>query len=212
MAKDLGPQCKRCRREGEKLFLKGERCYTSKCAIVKRNYAPGSSGGGRRMQMTEYGTQLRAKQKVKRMYGLREAQFRNTFEAATQKKGNTGEFFVGMLEARLDNAVYRAGFAQSRRQSRQFVTHGHFLVNKRKVTIPSYVLREGDVVEVSSTKAKKKIWEDMLAVQKETTMNQVPEWLAVDKKAMKITVAAAPQAKELVDALNVSLIVEFYSK
>lgn len=212
MSKDLVPQCKRCRREGEKLFLKGERCYSSKCAIVKRNYAPGSSGVARRSQMTEYGTQLRAKQKVKRMYGLREAQFRNTFEAATQKKGNTGEFFVSMLESRLDNVVYRSGFAHSRRQARQFVTHGHFLVNKRKVTIPSYHVRSGDVIEVSSTKAKKKIWEDMLAAQKETSLNQVPEWLSADKKAMKITVATVPDGKELVDALNVSLIVEFYSK
>ena len=154
MARYIGPVCRLCRREGMKLFLKGERCYTDKCAIEKRNVPPGQHGRARKAKMVGYGIQLREKQKVKRTYGVLENQFRRYFEAADRQKGITGELLLQMLERRLDNVVYRLGFATSRAQARQLVRHGHFLVNGKKVDIPSYPVRLGDIVAVRSSSAR----------------------------------------------------------
>src|SRR6187399_3683336 len=148
MARYIGPVCRLCRREGMKLFLKGERCYTDKCAIEKRNVPPGQHGRGRKAKLVGYGVQLREKQKVKRTYGVLENQFRRYFEAADRQKGITGALLLQMLERRMDNVIYRLGFATSRAQARQLVRHGHFTVNGRKVDIPSYQVRQGDVVAV----------------------------------------------------------------
>src|SRR6187200_3695024 len=154
MARYIGPVCRLCRREGMKLFLKGERCYTDKCAIEKRNVPPGQHGRARKAKMVGYGVQLREKQKVKRAYGVLESQFRRYFEAADRQKGVTGELLLQMLERRLDNVVYRLGFATSRAQARQLVRHGHFTVNGKKVDIPSYSVRAGDTVAVRPTSLK----------------------------------------------------------
>src|ERR687896_1665185 len=154
MARYIGPVCRLCRREGMKLFLKGERCYTEKCAIEKRNFAPGQHGKTRKSKLAGYGVQLREKQKVKRIYGVLEDQFRRYFEAAERTRGITGETLLQLLERRLDSAVYRMGFATSRAQGRQLVRHGHFLVNGKKVDIPSYSVRPGDVVSIGPTSVK----------------------------------------------------------
>ncbi len=147
MARYTDASCRLCRREGQKLFLKGERCYSTKCAMEKRSYAPGQHGQGRK-KVSEYGTQLREKQKAKRFYGLQETQFRNLFDKADKKKGITGENLLIFLETRLDNVVFRLGFASSRKEARQLVTHGHFMVNGKKVNIPSYMVSAGDVIQV----------------------------------------------------------------
>lgn len=213
MAKDIGSQCKQCRREGEKLFLKGDRCFTSKCAIVKRNYAPGPHYVNRRApQLTEYGTQLRAKQKVKRLYVLREAQFHNIFERASKAKGNTSEDFVSLLERRLDNVVFRAGFAPSRRQARQAVNHAHFLVNGRPVNIPSFTVKVGDVITIKPQKATRTLWEEVKKKSPETRQQETPSWLAVEWDKLTIRVVALPDAKSLAENLGTNLVVEFYSK
>src|SRR6187397_3250855 len=154
MARYIGPVCRLCRREGMKLFLKGERCYSEKCAIEKRNVPPGQHGRARRAKMVGYGVQLREKQKVKRTYGVLENQFRRYFEAADRQKGITGELLLQMLERRLDNVVYRLGFATSRPQARQLVRHGHFMVNGKKVDIPSYQVRQGDTIALKSGSAE----------------------------------------------------------
>ncbi|NIU00667.1 MAG: 30S ribosomal protein S4, partial [Nitrosopumilaceae archaeon] len=154
MARYTGPVCKLCRREGEKLFLKGSRCHSAKCSFEKRSYAPGQHGLGRRTKLSEYGVQLRMKQKVKRIYGLLEAQFRSYYVKSSRQKGVTGENLLRMLESRLDNVVYRLGFAPSRKAGRQLVLHGHFLVNGKFVNVPSYILRPGDVVMVREKSRK----------------------------------------------------------
>lgn len=201
-------KCKQCRREGEKLFLKGERCYTSKCAIVKRNYPPGHVGArGARRRLTGYGTQLREKQKAKRSYGVAEGQFRLYFERAKKKPGQTGDLMLQLLESRLDNVVYRAGLAESRSQARQLVTHAHFTVNGRSVDIPSIQVKAGDVIELKEGKTKKNFW----TAFEEKADHQVPNWMQVDVKARKITVKSVPTAEEINSPLQMNLIVELYS-
>jgi len=200
--------CRLCRRENLKLFLKGERCYTEKCAIDRRNYAPGQHGQNRR-KFSDYGAQLREKQKVKRLYGLLESQFRNTFEEADRQKGITGEVLLFLLERRLDNAVYRLGFANSRDEARQLVRHNHFSVNQSKVNIPSYLVKPGDVIEVRE-KSKKvvRIQEALEGVAR----RGIPQWLELDKDQMRGNVKSIPTREEITIPIQEKLIVELYSK
>jgi small subunit ribosomal protein S4 len=197
-----------CRRENLKLFLKGERCYTEKCAIDRRNYAPGQHGQSRR-KFSDYGAQLREKQKVKRLYGLLENQFRNTFQEADRQKGITGEILLSLLERRLDNTVYRLGFANSRNEARQLVLHNHFTVNHSRVNIPSYLVKPGDVIELRE-KSKKvvRIQEALEGVAR----RGVPQWLELDKEQMKGSVKGLPTRQEITIPIQEKLIVELYSK
>ncbi|MBM2839017.1 MAG: ribosomal protein [Deltaproteobacteria bacterium] len=208
MARYIGSVCRLCRREGLKLFLKGERCYSDKCAVERRSYPPGQHGQGR-TKVSEYGTQLREKQKVKRLYGLLEKQFRGTFAEADRQKGITGENLLRLLERRLDNMVYRMGFASSRNEARQLILHNHFLVNGKKVNIPSYVLKPGDVLQVrESSRTLIRIQESLEAVQR----RGVPSWLELDKTNFKCVVKTLPVREELTLPIREQLIVELYSK
>ncbi|HZT39048.1 MAG TPA: 30S ribosomal protein S4 [Bryobacteraceae bacterium] len=210
MARYKGPVCRICRREGMKLFLKGERCHSEKCAIEKRNFAPGQHGKDRKPKLVGYGLQLREKQKARRYYGLLEGQFRNLFEKASKMKGITGENLLNMLERRLDNAVYRMGFGTSRAQARQVVRHGHIQVNGRKVNIPSYLVKPGDTIEV---REKSKNNPTILAARDATAHAPSPNWLEVDRDGLKARVIGQPKREDLVQIqLNEQLIVELYSK
>jgi len=200
--------CRLCRREGLKLFLKGERCYTDKCAIERRNYPPGEHGQGR-VKFSEYSLQLREKQKLKRMYRLLEAQFRRLFERADRMRGITGETLMILLERRLDNMVYRLGFANSRAEARQLVRHGHFLVNDRKIDIPSALVKPGDVVTVRERSRK------VVRIQEALELSQrrgVPEWLEVDRQNFTGRIRALPARNDLTMPINEKLVVELYSK
>ncbi|MDP1568857.1 MAG: 30S ribosomal protein S4 [Vicinamibacterales bacterium] len=208
MARYTGPVCRLCRREGMKLFLKGERCYTEKCAIEKRNTPPGQHGRMRRAKLVGYGLQLREKQKVKRIYGVLEEQFRSYFETADRQRGITGETLLQLLERRLDNAVYRLGFATSRAQARQLVRHGHFQVNGRKVDIPSYSLKSGDVVTVrTGSQANASI----LHAMEEVKGRGIPEWLRREGD-MGGKVVSMPTREQINLPVQEQLIVELYSK
>ena len=209
MARYIGPVCRLCRREGMKLFLKGERCYTEKCAIEKRNLPPGQHGKARKAKMLGYGLQLREKQKVKRTYGVLENQFRRYFEAADRQRGITGETLLQLLERRLDNAIYRLGFATSRPQARQLVKHGHFLVNGKKVDIPSYQLRQGDVVSLRQTSEKNAV---ILHAIEEVKGRGIPEWLSLDASASSGRVVSLPTREQINLPVQEQLIVELYSK
>ncbi|BCS34582.1 30S ribosomal protein S4 [Luteitalea sp. TBR-22] len=209
MARYIGPVCRLCRREGMKLFLKGERCYTEKCAIEKRNLPPGQHGKARKAKMLGYGLQLREKQKVKRTYGVLENQFRRYFEAADRQRGITGETLLQLLERRLDNAIYRLGFATSRPQARQLVKHGHFLVNGKKVDIPSYQLRQGDVVSIRQSSEKNPA---ILHAIEEVKGRGIPEWLSVDVAAGTGRVVSLPTREQINLPVQEQLIVELYSK
>ena len=209
MARYIGPVCRLCRREGMKLFLKGERCYTEKCAIEKRNVPPGQHGRSRKAKIVGYGIQLREKQKVKRTYGVLENQFRRYFEAADRQKGITGELLLQMLERRLDNVVYRLGFATSRAQARQLVRHGHFNVNGRKVDIPSYAVRQGDVVAVRSTSGENV---SIQHAMEEVKGRGIPEWLLFDSAALSGRVSQLPTREQINLPVQEQLIVELYSK
>ncbi len=210
MARYNGPVCRLCRREGTKLFLKGERCHTEKCAIEKRNFPPGQHGKDRKPKIVGYGLQLREKQKTRRYYGVLELQFRNLFEKAAKMKGITGENMLNMLERRLDSVIYRMGFGTSRAQSRQIVRHGHIQVNGRKVNIPSFMVKPNDVVEV---RPKSKENPTILAARDATAHAPTPNWLEVDREALKARVLGIPKREELVQIqLNEQLIVELYSK
>lgn len=208
MARYTGAKCKLCRREGEKLFLKGDRCYTDKCAFERRSYPPGEHGKMRR-KPTEYSIQLREKQKVRRMYGLLEGQFRHYFKVADSKKGVTGTDLLMLLEKRIDNVAYRLGFANSRSQARQLVRHGHFLLNGRKVTVPSIQLKEGDVVEVGANSKNSLVIKE---AQEVVARRGVPAWLEVDVTALKGTIKALPVRDDITFPMNEQLIVELYSK
>ena len=208
MARYTKSVCRLCRRENLKLFLKGERCYTEKCAIDRRNYAPGQHGQSRK-KISDYGTQLREKQKVRRIYGLMENQFRNTFKKADQQKGVTGENLLSLLERRLDSIIYRLGFANSRNEARQLVRHNHFLVNQSKVNIPSYLVRPGDVIELKE-RSKKVV--RILEALEEVARRGVPQWLELDKDQMKGHVKALPAREEITLPIQEKLIVELYSK
>ncbi|MDX9714869.1 MAG: 30S ribosomal protein S4 [Dissulfurispiraceae bacterium] len=208
MARYTGPLCRLCRREGEKLFLKGSRCATEKCAIERRKYAPGQHGQGR-SKVSDYGLQLREKQKVRRIYGIMENQFRIYFAKAASMKGITGELLLQLLERRLDNVVYRAGFALNRRSARQLVKHGHFMVNGKPVNIPSYLLRPGDEVSVKESSRQNAIITESIEVAEH---RGVPEWTEVDAANMKAKFARLPQRDELQLPVQEQLIVELYSK
>ncbi len=208
MARYRGPVCRLCRREGLKLFLKGTRCFTEKCAIERRGYAPGQHGK-KRTKMTDYGVQLREKQKVKRLYNLLENQFRSYFDDAARKKGVTGVELLMLLERRLDNMVYRMGFAISRREARLLVKHNHVLVNNKKVNIPSYLIKTEDVVSIGE-KSKKMVMVERALEQAEA--NGVPGWLALDKQNLSCKVVAYPKREEITLPIKEQLIVELYSK
>lgn len=208
MARYTKSVCRLCRREGLKLFLKGERCYTEKCAIDRRAFPPGQHGQGRK-KFSAYGTQLREKQKVKRLYGLLENQFRNTFLESDRQKGITGEVLLALLERRLDSTVYRLGFANSRNEARQLVLHRHFLVNQVKVNIPSYLVKPGDMIQLRE-KSKKvvRIQEALEGVAR----RGVPQWLELDKEQMKGQIKALPNREDITIPIQENLIVELYSK
>ncbi|PLX97750.1 MAG: 30S ribosomal protein S4 [Desulfuromonas sp.] len=209
MSRYSGPVCRQCRRENAKLFLKGDRCYTDKCALERRNYAPGQHGQ-RRTKVSDYGTQLREKQKMKRTYGLQEKQFRLYFSKADRKKGVTGENLLMLLESRLDSVVYRLGFAASRAQARTLVRHGHFQVNDQKVNVPSYLVRPGEVVSLrEKSRAITCINESLDSVMR----RGVPSWVELDREAFKGTMKTLPVRSELTTPeFQEQLIVELYSK
>ncbi|MBR5129240.1 MAG: 30S ribosomal protein S4 [Firmicutes bacterium] len=206
MSRYTDANCKLCRREGQKLFLKGERCYGGKCAIERRNYAPGQHGQARK-KMSEYGIQLREKQKAKRFYGVQETQFRNLFEKAAKKTGKTGENLMVLLETRLDNVVFRLGFAASRKEARQLVTHGHFTVNGKKADIPSMEVKVGDVIAVKEKSQSSPKFKEI----KEMSIT-VPAWMAVDVNKLEGKVVAMPRREDIDTPIAEHLIVELYSK
>ncbi|MEG8946826.1 30S ribosomal protein S4 [Rosettibacter firmus] len=208
MARYIGPSCKLCRRERQKLFLKGTKCYTEKCPLERKNYAPGQHGLTRRAKFSEYGVQLREKQKVKRIYGLLETQFKLYFEKAMRQKGVTGANLIKLLERRLDNVVYRLGFAPSRKAARQLILHRHFTVNNKIVNIPSYLLSPGDVVAVRE-KSKKL---DVIHNSLRRTKDNLYSWLSVDKATLSGTFINIPEREEIPLNANEQLIVELYSK
>lgn len=210
MARYSGPVCRLCRREGMKLFLKGERCHTEKCAIERRNFVPGQHGKDRKPKIVGYGLQLREKQKTRRYYRLLETQFRNLFEKASHMPGITGDNLLAMLEKRLDNVVYRMGLGTSRAQSRQMVRHGHFQVNGRKVNIPSFQVRPNDVIEVREGSKNNPA---ILGARDTTAHAPTPNWIELDRDALKGRILAQPKREELVQIqINEQLIVELYSK
>lgn len=208
MARYRDSVCRFCRRETTKLFLKGDRCYSDKCSVERRNYPPGQHGQGR-SKYTDYGVQLREKQKVRRIYGLLEKQFRNYAHLAEQRRGVTGENLLLLLESRLDNIVYRMGFASSRSEARQLINHGHFLVNGRKVDIASFLTKPGMVIEVKEKSKKLKGIEDSMSA---VGRRPVPQWLEVEPENFKGTIKGIPTREELPPTIREQLIVEFYSK
>jgi small subunit ribosomal protein S4 len=209
MGRYTGPRCRLCRREGEKLFLKGERCFTDKCAFERRKYPPGFHGPTAKRKLSIYGLQLREKQKAKRIYGISEGQFRRYFEIARKMPGNTGENLLSLLERRLDNVVYHLGFAISRPAARQLVTHGHILVNGKKVNIPSYLVCEGDVITL-----KEKMRNNLFVRQSYDKKDppRVPKWLSLNKENFEGKVLRLPKKEDVSHPIKESLIVEFYSK
>ena len=208
MARYTDSVCRLCRREGTKLFLKGEKCFSSKCAVSKRPTPPGQHGQARQRKPSEYGLQLREKQKARRAYGLLEGQFFRTYERASNMKGVTGENLLSLLERRLDNVVYRAGFAASRPQARQLVLHGHFQVNGKKVDIPSFEVEQNDVITV---KVKSKEME-LFKAAREGSSRVVPKWLTVNADELTATVSALPARDDIDFSLQENMIVEFYSR
>jgi small subunit ribosomal protein S4 len=208
MARNTDAKCRQCRREGEKLFLKGEKCFTDKCAIERRSYAPGQHGQ-KNARVSDYGTQLREKQKVRRIYGVLERQFRREYKEADRRKGITGDNLLQLLESRLDNVVYRMGFGASRSEARQVVRHNAILVNGKRVNIPSFHVREGDVISVAEhARGQLRIKGAAEAAEG----RGFPEWVEVDAKGLKGTFKAKPQRSELPSTINESLVVELYSK
>ena len=208
MARYTGAVCRLCRREGQKLFLKGDRCYSDKCAIARREYAPGQHGQGRK-KISEYGLQLREKQKAKFIYGVLEKPFRNYYEKADRQKGMTGENLMTMLESRLDNVVFRMCFARTRREARQIVDHKHVLVNGKQVNIPSYLCKAGDVIEIREKSKSLQRYKDIIEV---TGGRLTPEWVDVDVENFKGTIKALPTREQIDVPVNEMLIVELYSK
>jgi small subunit ribosomal protein S4 len=209
MGRYTDASCRLCRREKQKLFLKGTKCFTEKCPVERRAFPPGQHGQSRRTKISEYGVQLREKQKVRRMYGLQETQFRNTFERALKQTGRTGETLVKLLERRLDNVVYRLGLAPSRKAARQLVNHGHFLVNNHSVDIPSYLLKAGDSIQVRDKSKKLEILHASMKRMKDTAM--LP-WLSLDKAAMVGIFLNVPERADIPLNADEQLIVELYSK
>ncbi len=208
MARYTDSVCKLCRRERQKLFLKGQKCYSDKCPVEIRNYPPGQHGNSRRSKISEYGVQLREKQKIKRLYGLLETQFRNYFENANKQKGITGDNLVKILERRLDNVVYRLGFSSSRKQARQLIRHRHVIVNEHLVDIPSYILTAGDVVKIKEKSKKLDSIHNSLKRVKDSTYS----WLSIDKASMSGTFLQVPDRADVPLNANEQLVVELYSK
>ena len=208
MARYTGAVCRLCRREGQKLFLKGERCYSEKCSVGLRGYAPGQHGQGRK-KSSEYGLQLRAKQTARRFYGVQENQFHHYCEIAERKQGITGDNLLRILESRLDNVVYRVGFASSRAEARQLVGHGHFEVNGKRVDIASYLLKAGDVVSICE---KSRGSEKIKAVVEANSARPVPQWIDIDRNNLSAKVIALPTREQIEAPVEEQLIVEFYSK
>ena len=206
MARYTDANCRLCRREGQKLFLKGDRCYSPKCSLDRRSYAPGQHGQGR-SKKSDYALQLREKQKTKRFYGLQETQFRNLFDKADRKSGITGENLLILLETRLDNVVFRLGFASSRKEARQLVSHGHFTVNGKKVNIPSYTVKAGDVIKVKEKSTNSPKFKEV----KEMTIT-VPEWVTVDVEKLEGKILSIPTREQIDTPVAEHLIVELYSK
>jgi len=210
LARYIGPVCRQCRREGMKLYLKGERCHSEKCAIEKRNFVPGQHGKDRKAKIVGYGLQLREKQKVRRIYGVLEAQFRGAYEKAARTKGITGDILMQSLERRLDSTIYRMGFGTSRAQARQIVRHGHIEINGRKCNIPSAQVKVNDIVSVRESSRNNPT---ILAARDATAHAPAPNWIDVDREGLKGRITALPQRSELVQIqLNEQLIVELYSK
>jgi len=212
MARYTGPVCKLCRREGEKLFLKGERCFSPKCAIDRHDYPPGQHGRQsqwRRSRESDYGKQLRAKQKARRVYGVLERQFRRYFRTALKARGLTGLTLLQILESRLDNVIYRMGFASSRNQARQLVTHGHFMVNGRRTDIPSMLIKPGDVIELREGSRSKTYFKELPDLAEERT---TPDWVKRDAKKISGSIVRLPERSEIDANLNEQLIVEYYSR
>lgn len=215
MSKRIGPVCKLCRREGEKLFLKGERCYTLKCAIEKRNFPPGqhgrtgSRGGNRSGRESDFARQLRAKQRARRVYGVLERQFRRYYEVSLKRRGLTGMNLLQILESRLDNVIYRLGFASSRAQARLLVTHGHFMVNGRRTDVPSMLLKDGDEIAIREGSQDLTYFKELNAFAESRT---IPEWLNRDIKTLTGVVQRLPERVEIDGSLNEQLIVEYYSR
>ena len=209
MGRYIGPVCRLCRREGVKLYLKGERCYSPKCAMERRPYPPGQHGQKRARRPSDYAVRLREKQKLRRIYGISERQFRNLFEEASKKKGVTGSVFLGLLESRLDNVVYRLGFAVSRRQARQLVRHGHITVNGRRVDLPSYRVRPGDEIAVAEKSRNLELIRQNLEAMKG---RKVGPWLSLDLEGMKGKFLRLPDREDLALPVNEQLVIEFYSR
>lgn len=207
MARYTGAVCRLCRREGQKLFLKGDRCYTDKCAIARRSYAPGQHGQGRK-KTSEYGLQLRAKQMTRRYYGVLESQFAKYYEMATRRQGITGENLLRILESRLDNVVYRLGWANSRAEARQLVVHGHFTVNGKRVDIPSYLTKVGDVISIKSSSRDSAKFQGII----EKISRPVPQWLELNKETLEGKIIAVPNREDIDLDVAETLIVELYSK
>jgi len=207
MARYTEAVCKLCRREGEKLYLKGERCYSPKCSIARRAYAPGQHGQARK-KMSEYGLQLREKQKLRRIYGVLERQFAGYFEMAERKKGITGENLLQILESRLDNVIYRIGFGVSRKEARQLVRHGHFLLNGKKANIPSILVKAGDVISIKESSLSS----DKIKINLESAGKSLPEWIDYDANTQTATIKALPNREQIDIPVQEHLIVELYSR
>lgn len=208
MARDTGALCRRCRREGEKLFLKGNRCYTDKCGLERRRYAPGLHGQ-KRSKLSDYGLQLREKQKVKQIYGIMERQFKRYFYIAQRMKGVTGSNLLQLLERRLDNVAYRSGFASNRRQARQLVTHGHFTVNGRKVNIPSYLVRAGNIIELKESSKNLTVVKECIS---QAEHRGFPPWIEMDVKNLRGKVIYLPSREETALPVQEQLVIELYSR
>jgi len=207
--KMLDARCKKCRRSSQKLFLKGERCYTTKCAMVKKPYAPGVHGKKRRAALSEYGTQLAEKQKLRLIYGLREKQLKNYFKAASKIKGVLTEIILRKLETRIDNVIFRAGLAESRIKARQIVSHGHVILNNRRITIPSIELKKGDVLEIKASSLKKPIFAGLeIKIKKYNP----PSWISLDKENFKISISHLPLKEDIESPVDLQMIVEYYSR
>lgn len=209
MGRNLDPKCKKCRREGDKLFLKGERCFTAKCAVVKRKYPPGIHGVKRPSRLSEYGQQLRAKQKLKRSYSVLEHQFINYYKSAKNQKGDTGATLVELLESRLDNVIYRLGFIKSRNLARQLVSHGHFLVNDKRINIPSYQIKVGDTIKIREKSLQLAPFKNLI---KFLEKHKLPEWIMFDKDKLEAKILNKPKTDDLKESFNVNLIIEYYSR
>lgn len=208
MGRTTIPSCKQCRREGQKLFLKGDRCHTAKCAVTRRNFAPGQHGATQRIRLTGYGIQLREKQKAKRTYGMMERQFRLYFERAKKKEGKTGDVMLVDLEKRLDNVLYRAGFGRSRAEARQMVSHGQVTLNGRAVDIPSIQVKSGDAIAIKESKRDKETWKGVVGRE---LGDMTPQWLAVDQKSLSISISQEPTVEMINSEIQMHMIVELYS-